>query len=60
MVVIRYLMPEHRRPLTGNIILGFFLLGIGLSDVLGWEILWAVIIIAIGVTLLLGGLVRRR
>jgi hypothetical protein len=60
MVIIRYLMPEHRRPLTGNIILGFFLLGIGLSDILGWEILWAIIIIAIGVTLLLGGLVRRR
>jgi hypothetical protein len=60
MVIIRYLMPEYRRPLTGNIILGFFLLGIGLSDILGWEIIWAIIIIAIGVTLLLRGLGRRR
>jgi hypothetical protein len=60
MVVVRYFMPEHRRPLTGNIVLGFFLLGIGLGEILGWEIVWAIIIIAIGVSLLLGGLLRRR
>jgi hypothetical protein len=60
MVVIRYLMPEYRRPLTGNIILGFFFLGIGLGEILGWEIVWAIIIIAIGVALLLGGLLRRQ
>ena len=60
MVVVRYLMPEHRRSLTGNIILGFVLLGVGLGDILGWEIVWAIVIIAIGVSLLLGGLVRRR
>ena len=60
MVVVCYLIPEHRRPLAGNIILGFFLIGIGLGEILGWEIVWAVIIIAIGVSLLLGGLLRRR
>jgi hypothetical protein len=59
MVVVRYFMPEHRRPLTGNIVLGFFLLGIGLREIFGWEIVWAIIIIAIGVALLLGGLLRR-
>jgi hypothetical protein len=45
--------------LTGNIVLGFFLLGIGLREIFGWEIVWAIIIIAIGVALLLGGLLRR-
>ena len=60
MVVVRYLMPEHRRPLTGNIVLGFILLGVGLGEILGWEIVWALIIIAIGVSLLLGGFLRRR
>ena len=60
MVVVRYLMPEHRRPLTGNIILGFVLLGVGLGDILGWEIVWAIVIIAIGVSMLLGGMLRRR
>ena len=60
MVVFRILNPEHRRPVTGNIIFGFILIGIGLGDAVGWEIIWAVIIIAIGVSLLLGGLLRRR
>jgi hypothetical protein len=60
MVVYRFLNPEYRRPLTGNIVLGFILIGIGLGDVLGWEIVWAVIIIAIGVSLLLGGFLRRK
>ena len=60
MVLYRALSPEHRRPLRGNIILGFILIGIGLGDALGWEIVWALIIIAIGVSLLLGGFVDRR
>ena len=59
-VVIRYLMPEYRRPTMGNIILGFFLIGVGLGEIFGWEIVWAVLIIAIGVSLLLGGFLRRR
>jgi hypothetical protein len=60
MVLYRALNPEHRRPLRGNIILGFILVGIGLGDALGWEIVWALIIIAIGVSLLLGGAIGRR
>jgi hypothetical protein len=60
MVLYRLLNAEYRRPLTGNIILGFILIGIGLGDAAGWDIVWAVIIIAIGVSLLLGGFVRRQ
>ncbi len=60
MALFRFLNPEHRRPLRGNIILGFILVGIGLGDALGWEIVWALIIIAIGVSLLLGGFTGRR
>lgn len=60
MVLFRILNPEHRRPLRGNIILGFILVGIGLGDALGWEIVWALIIIAIGVSLLFGGFLGRR
>lgn len=60
MVVVRMLNPEYRRPLTGSIVLGFILIGIGLGDAIGWEIVWALIIIAIGVSLLLGGFLGRR
>ena len=59
-VAIRYFMPEYRRRMTGNIILGFILIGVGLGEILGWEIVWAIIIIVIGVSLLLGGFLRRR
>jgi len=45
---------------TGNIIFGFILIGIGLGDAVGWGIVWAIAIIAIGISLLLGGLLRRR
>jgi hypothetical protein len=60
MVLYRMLNAEYRRPLTGNIILGFILIGIGLGEAAGWDIVWAVIIIAIGVSLLLGGFARRK
>jgi hypothetical protein len=60
MVVVRLLQPEYRRPLTGNLVLGFFLIGVGLGEALGWEITWAVLIIALGVTLLLRGFLRAR
>jgi len=60
MVVFRILNPEYRRPVTGNIIFGFILIGIGLGDAVGWGIVWAIAIIAIGISLLLGGLLRRR
>jgi Flp pilus assembly protein TadB len=60
MVLFRILNPEYRRPITGNIIVGFVLIGVGLGDALGSEVVWAVIIIAIGVSLLLGGFLRRK
>jgi hypothetical protein len=59
-VIIRLIMPEHRRSIVGNIILGVILLGIGLGDVIGWGMIWAILIIAVGAGLLVGGLIRRR
>lgn len=58
--VVRLLMPEHRRPLTGSIILGFILIGAGLGEMLGSEIIWPILIVAAGVVLLMGGFFRRR
>ena len=60
LALVRYLTPEHRRPLMGNIVLGFVLIGVGLGEILGWDLIWPVIIIALGVFLLLGGFLRRR
>jgi hypothetical protein len=60
--LIRLAVPEHRRPITGGLILGFILMGVGLGELTGWGfgILGAFILIAIGLIIILRGLIRRR
>jgi hypothetical protein len=58
-VLLRVAMPAYRRPLGGRIILGTILLVIGLGGVFDVE-LWPLIIIAIGVSMLLGYLTGSR
>ncbi len=57
---IRYVMPTYRRGAWGNVILGFIFIGIGLGSWVGWNFVWPLILIAIGVAILLGGLGWRR
>lgn len=52
--------PEHRRPAGGTVIIGLILLGVGLGDLLGWNYVWPVILIAIGVYFLARAFYRRR
>jgi hypothetical protein len=59
-VVVRLLVPAYRRPLTGSLIFGVILLGIGLGEVVGWVTIWPLILIAIGVGVLLRGFLRGR
>ncbi len=56
-VLVRLLMPEYRRPILGSLIWAIVLFGLALGQ---WELIWPLILIAIGFSLLLGGLVRRR
>jgi len=58
LVVIRLLVPAYRRPVTGSIIFGFILLGIGLGELTRWDVVGALILIAIGVSIFLSRLVR--
>jgi len=58
--LVRFLIPAYRQPIVGNLILGFVFLGIGLGDVAGWDVIWPVAIIFIGVALLLRGFAWRR
>ena len=53
-------VPEYRRPVLGTIILGLVLIGIGLGDIIGWAVLWAVILIVIGLSILLRGFFPRQ
>ena len=59
-VVVRLLVPAYRRPVTGSLIFGVILLGIGLGEVVGWVAIGPLILIAIGVSVLLRGFLRGR
>ena len=59
-VVVRLLVPDYRQPVTGTIILGVVLLAIGLGDLFSWSVIWPLVLIAIGASILLRGLIRRR
>lgn len=52
-VAIRLLVPAYRRPVLGTVILAAIALGLSLQR---WWLIWPVILIAIGVSLILGGL----
>ncbi len=55
-VAIRLLVPTYRRHVIGSIILGFVFLGIGLGNLISWGVIWALVLIAIGVLILLRGM----
>lgn len=59
-IAARLLMPDYRRPVGGNLIVAAVLLGLGLSNLVAAAIAWPLILIAIGVGLLLRGLIRTR
>ena len=59
-VIIRILIPTYRRPIRGRIILAFVALAIGLGGLIGWEVTWPLIIIAVGLAIVIGVFVRPR
>ena len=59
-VLVRYLRPEYRRPLGGNLVLGIVLLGVGLGQLVDWALVWPAVLIAVGLVFLLRGVFSRR
>lgn len=55
-VAIRLLVPTYRRHVIGSVILAFVFLGIGLGNLISWGVIWALVLIAIGVLILLRGM----
>lgn len=56
-VLIRLLVPAYRRSVTGTLIAAAVMFGLAFG---GWSLILPVVLVAIGLTLLLGGLFRRR
>jgi hypothetical protein len=52
-VAARLILPSYRRHVAGNIILAFVFIGIGLGNLISWGVIWALILIALGVLILL-------
>jgi hypothetical protein len=59
-IVIRLMVPAYRRPIIGSLILALILIGIGSEQITGKEVIWALILIAIGAGLLIRGAFRGR
>ncbi len=59
-IAARLLMPDYRRPVGGSLIVAAVLLGLGLSSLVEAAVAWPLILIAIGVGLLLRGLIGTR
>ncbi len=56
--VIRLLVPTLKHRVMGTLILGVVFVGIGLGNFFGWDLIWPFILILLGVSVLLGGLLR--
>ncbi|NMB61328.1 MAG: hypothetical protein GYA18_03195 [Chloroflexi bacterium] len=59
-VLARLLMPSFHTRVGGKLVLAAFLIGWGLSPFLNWYIIWPMILIALGVSVMLGGLLRKK
>lgn len=55
--LLRVLIPAYRRPVMGTVIFGIILLSIGLGSLVNWGVIWAVVLIVLGVSLLLRGFI---
>jgi hypothetical protein len=59
-VAVRLLVPSYRRGVGGTLFFAVMLLGIGLGSMFGWNLIWPLILIALGVSALVSGLFRGR
>jgi hypothetical protein len=59
--VIRLMVPQFHKRLGGTLIIAMIFIAVGLGNFLGnWDLVWPFVLIALGVSILFGGLLRRR
>ncbi len=57
-VAIRLLVPLYRHSIVGTVILAIVFIGIGLGDLVSWNILWPLVLIALGLIIVARGFFR--
>lgn len=58
-VLVRVLVPTYRRPVTGSLILAIIFIAIGFGNLTKWDLIWPLILIVLGLSVLLRGLTRK-
>jgi hypothetical protein len=58
--LIRTFVPAYRSSTGGSFFLAAIFLGIGLSGLFGWELVWPFVLIVLGLSTLASALVRSR
>ena len=59
-VILRMVMPQFHRHVGGTLVLAAVFIGIGLGNFFGWDLVWPIILIAVGISVLVGGFSRTR
>jgi hypothetical protein len=59
-ILIRLLVPQYRRPVGGTFVFAVILISIGVGNIYDISITWPFILIAIGISLIVGNLLRGR
>jgi hypothetical protein len=59
-VLLCMLVPALRRHISGNLVLAAILIGAGLGNIYGWNLVWPFVLIAIGLGFLLRGFTYRQ
>jgi len=59
-VLLRLLIPSLRRAVFGALVVGVVLIGVGLHEIVGWDVVWPAILIMLGVSILRRGVLFRR
>lgn len=58
--LIQTFVPAYRTSNNGNFFLAAIFLGIGLSGIFGWDLIWPFVLIALGLSALASALLRRK
>lgn len=58
-VLVRLLVPAYSGPVGGGLVLGIILLGVGLGEITGSDLVWPLVIIVAGLAILFRGFFRK-